>query len=168
MNHATKLIHEGLQQLGRHFVVLAKDVRADVGIDLVRASVRLAAEDAEGLGGDARERPTPAGVDDRKRPRRRKHDRDAVREAQEHGNARSRADDGVRPLERLGTGGLDGLSSGVANDDHLVPVDLLGLHEVAGDACGSHGGKRTRAVLRDIRWVIAAARPQVQARELAF
>ena len=168
MNHATKLIHEGLQQLGRHLVVLAKDVRADVGIDLVRASVRLAAEGAEGLGGDARERPAPAGVDDRERPRRRKHDRDAVREAQEHGNARGRADDGVRPLERLDAGGLDGLWRGVANDDHIVPVDLLGLHEVAGDVRGPHGGERTRAVLCDVRRVIAAARPQVQAGELAF
>ena len=85
-----------------------------------------------------------------------------------HGNARGRADDGVRPLERLDAGGLDGLWRGLANDDHSVPVDLLGLHEVAGDTRGPHGGERTRTVLRDVCRLIAAARSQIQASELAF
>ena len=94
------------------------------------------------------------------------HHGDAVREAEEDGDPRGDAHDGVRPLLGLRLGAGHGGLVGREDLHHAVAVHLPGVDEARLETSGAQGREGERAVAGDGRGVVPAAVAQVETLEL--
>ena len=123
---------------------------------------RLGRQGGKRLGRDARDGPAPAGVDHGEASLGHEHHGHAVRVAEQDGDARRRADHGVRALARLVSdrGELRGLRRG---DDHdMVPMDLPGIDQPTGEPLGAERGECPEAVLGNGGGVVTAGVTEVE------